>query len=100
VLSSAAATWSDATVARGDLAEEIARLKQQPGKEILAHGGAAFARSLVKLGLVDEYRLLIHPVALGRGLPLFSDLFKPIDLRLLGAAPFRGGVVAHVYRPA
>jgi dihydrofolate reductase len=96
--SPAAATWSDPTFANGDLAEEIARLKRQPGKPILAHGGAAFARSLVKRGLVDEYQLLVHPVALGRGLPLFSDLSKPLDLQLVGAAPFRGGVVAHVYR--
>src|SRR5258707_1104937 len=48
----------------GDLAVEIARLKEEPGKEILAHGGARFAQSLVKLGLIDEYRLLIHPEAL------------------------------------
>ncbi|HEX2510307.1 MAG TPA: dihydrofolate reductase family protein, partial [Microvirga sp.] len=67
---------------RANLAEEIARLKRQPGKEILAHGGAGFARSLVQLGLVDEYRLLVHPVALGRGLSLFSGLSEPVSSRL------------------
>ncbi|TMA86273.1 MAG: hypothetical protein E6J65_03520 [Deltaproteobacteria bacterium] len=70
----AEASWAAARVAGGDLASEIARLKQESGKEIMAHGGAGFARSLVRLGLVDEYRLLIHPVALGRGLGLFSSL--------------------------
>ena len=100
VPSPSAATWAEATVAGSDLAEEIARLKRQPGKEILAHGGAGFARSLVQLGLVDEYRLLIHPVALGRGLPLFSGLSEPISLRLSSATAFSAGAVAHVYRPA
>ena len=77
----AEATWAAARVARGDLAGEIGRLKQEPGKEIMAHGGAGFARSLVRLGLVDEYRLLIHPVALGSGLGLFSSLARPIGSR-------------------
>ena len=59
-------SWAEPTVARGDLAEEVVRLKEQPGKFILAHGGARFAQSLVASGLIDEYRLVIHPVALGR----------------------------------
>jgi dihydrofolate reductase len=92
-------SWRAARVAAGGLAEEIARLKQEPGKEILAHGGATFAQSLVNLGVVDEYRLLVHPVALGRGLPLFSTLSAPIDLELVEAKAFGGGAVAHIYRP-
>ena len=77
--------WRDIPVASGDLADEIARLKSQPGKDILAHGGAGFAQSLVRLGLVDEYRLVIHPAALGRGLALFSGLSKPLDLKLVSS---------------
>jgi dihydrofolate reductase len=91
-------SWNAARVASGDLAEEIARLKQEPGKDIVAHGGAAFAQSLARLGLVDEYRLLVHPVALGRGLPLFSGLSAPVDLALVEVKPFRGGAVALSYR--
>ncbi len=91
-------SWTSARIITGDLAEEIARLKQEPGKDILAHGGASFAQSLVSLGLVDEYRLLVHPVALGHGLPLFSDLDAPVDLELADVKAFRGGAVAHVYR--
>ena len=94
-----ASSWTSPAIATGDLAEEIARLKQQSGKPILAHGGASFAQSLVRHGLVDEYRLLIHPVALGRGLPLFAGLPKPLDLKLLSAASFEGGAIAHIYRP-
>lgn len=92
-------SWTRPTIASGDLAEEIACLKQQPGKDILAHGGAGFARSLAREGLVDEYRLLTHPVALGRGLPLFSDLPSAVDMELLNATVFRTGAVAYVCRP-
>ncbi len=92
-------SWAEPTVARGDLAEEVARLKNQPGKFILAHGGARFAQSLVASALIDEYRLVIHPVALGTGLPLFSGLRSPVDLQLISATPFASGVVATVYKP-
>jgi dihydrofolate reductase len=91
-------SWRSARVITGDLAEGVTRLKQEPGKDIYAHGGASFARSLVRLGLVDEYRLLVHPVALGRGLPLFSELAAPCDLQLTDVQRFGGGAVAHVYR--
>jgi len=92
-------SWIHATVATGDLAEEINALKQQPGKDIIAHGGASFAQSLIKTGLIDEYKLLVHPVAVGKGLPLFSELNKPQFLRLVSSTLFRGGTVAQVYRP-
>ncbi len=87
-------------MASGDLAEEITRLKAQEGKPIMAHGGAGFARSLVALGLVDEFVLLVHPVALGRGLPIFSDLAAPAPLRLMSSRAFPGGSVAQTYRTA
>ena len=92
------ASWTGARVATGALSEEIAQLKRERGKDILAHGGARFARSLIELGLVDEYRLLIHPVALGRGLPLFTALPRPMPLKLVSATAFPAGAVAHVYR--
>jgi dihydrofolate reductase len=89
------ADWGDTRVTGGDLAEEIAQLKQESGKDILAHGGAGFVQALSSLNLVDEYRLLIHPVALGRGLPLFAD---PMNLSHSSTTAFRGGAVAQVYR--
>jgi dihydrofolate reductase len=94
----AAEGWNTAVAATGDLTAEIGRLRKQPGKDILAHGGAGFARSLVKEGLVDEYRALIHPIALGQGLSLFADLRSPLNLKLVEAIPFKGGAIAHVYR--
>jgi dihydrofolate reductase len=88
------ATWKDSQVASGGTGEELAQLKQQAGKDIVAHGGASFAQSLSRLGLVDEYRLFIHPVALGSGLPLVTD---PIELRLVGSRAFDTGVLALTY---
>src|SRR4051794_8059063 len=68
------APWGETEIVRGPLVDEIARLKEQPGKPILAHGGAHFSQSLVAEGLVDEYRLRVHPVALGDGLPRFPRM--------------------------
>ena len=93
-----AAPWPDSRIARGDLAEEIAALKNEPGGEIMAHGGAAFVQALSRLGLIDEYRLVILPVALGNGLALFKDLAGPLRLDLAAAESFPGGTVIHVYR--
>ncbi len=93
-------SWAEPTLARGDLAEEILRMKAQPGNFILAHGGARFARSLVASGLVDEYRLGIHPVVLGQGQPLFSGLRSTVDLRLISWTRYAAGVVGAVYQPA
>jgi dihydrofolate reductase len=92
-------SWISAEVITGDLKKEIIRLKQQPGKDILAHGGASFAQSLVKTGLIDEYRLVIHPAALGTGLSLFSGLSETLELELADKRTFKGGAVGHVYRP-
>jgi dihydrofolate reductase len=93
-------SWAEAYVASGDLAEEIAKLKAQAGKPIIAHGGVSFARSLVAQGLVDQFALIVAPVALGKGLPLFCELAAPIPLKLTSSKVFPGGAVAQIYRPA
>jgi dihydrofolate reductase len=93
-------SWAEAYVASGDLAAEVAKLKAQEGKPIVAHGGASFARSLIAQGLVDQYHLLVYPVALGKGLPVFSGLAMPRPLRLISSKAFPAGSVAQIYRPA
>jgi len=94
------ADWPQSTIASGDLAEEINALKREPGKDLIAWGGAAFAQSLSRLRLVDEYRLVLQPVALGDGLPLFAGLTAPFVLGLVEARAYADGAVLHVYRPA
>lgn len=99
VVSTYASTWTNVPVANGDLAEEISLLKKQNCGIILAHGGAGFARNLVRSGLIDEYRLLIHPVLLGKGLPLFSGLEEPVYLKLVQSTSFKSGTIANIYHP-
>lgn len=91
-------SWTDPLIASDNIADEIGRLKAQQGKNIVAHGGVGFAQALASHGLIDEYRLMVHPVALGSGHALFSSLSTPLDLHLTSATPFEGGAVAMVYR--
>jgi dihydrofolate reductase len=93
------AEWAGSRIARGDLAAEIAALKAEPGGEIMAHGGAAFVQALSRHGLIDEYRMVILPVVLGNGLPLFKDLAKPLRVELSEAKTFPDGTAIHVYQP-
>jgi dihydrofolate reductase len=92
------ASWHEARVASGPLADEIERLKREDGNPIFAHGGAELARALVRADLVDEYRLAVHPVALGQGKPLFSTLEARRMLALVDFKRFDGGTVGMVYR--
>lgn len=93
------ANWSDSEIASGNIVEEIERLKAQPGNIILAHGGIRFARSLIHYNLIDEFRLIFHPVALGNGFPLFSELSSPLKLSLEKSQPFRSGSILNYYKP-
>jgi dihydrofolate reductase len=91
----ASADWGETTIAGGDLAEAVTRLKQERSDGyLLAHGGVRFARSLVETGLIDEYRLLIHPVVLGAGERLF---LAPLTIEPVSTTVFSGGAVAHVF---
>lgn len=86
--------WATTTVCSGDLATEVAGLKAQDGGPILAHGGVRFARALVRADLVDEYHLLINPVAHGGGSPLFTEFTK---LELVEVKSFPRGNLALTY---
>ena len=91
----ASADWGETTIATGDLAESVTRLKRDlPDGYLLAHGGTRFARSLVETGLIDEYRLMIHPVVLGAGERLFR---APLTIEPVSTTVFSGGGVAHVF---
>jgi len=101
VVSSSLATadWQNTTILSGPLADEIAALKRQPGKEIVATGSVSLVRSLVQADLVDAYRLFVYPVVLGRGRRLFPDGIGR-TLRLADTRTFRSGVVLLSYRTA
>jgi dihydrofolate reductase len=98
-LPSGAQSWAEPKVITGDLAEGLRELKSESGKDLLAHGGAGFAQNLVQTGLIDEFWLLTHPVAIGQGLGLFANLKRPAYLKLIETKTFSAGTVAHLYRP-
>jgi dihydrofolate reductase len=89
--------WQNSRLATGSPAEEIERLRRQPGKTIGVAGGARFAQSLLRDGLIDELRLTIHPAVIGTGIPLFAE---PQRLKLVDLKRFKSGVVTHIYQPA
>jgi len=93
------ASWPVTRIARGDLAAEIAVLKEEPGPDVIAYGGASFAAALAARGLIDEACLAIQPVALGHGQALFGQLSAAQHLELIEARSFACGIVVHIYRP-
>ena len=98
--SPAAASWAEARVFDGDLAEGIRTLKGEQGKPIVAIGGAGFMQNLIATGLIDEYVLATHPVILGAGLPIFNGLSNPLYLKLVDVKVFPKGTIARTYQPA
>lgn len=93
-------TWDNTTVAAGNLVDEIRKLKAAEGGDIITYGGAGFASSLIKAGLVDEYYLFVNPAAIGNGMPIFKSLEGKLGLKLVHAQPFEVGIVALKYVPA
>ncbi|HWC22557.1 MAG TPA: dihydrofolate reductase family protein [Flexivirga sp.] len=94
------ANWPETRVARGDLAAEIAAIKTEPGEDVIVWGGSGLAGALAAADLIDEYRLLVQPLVLGRGQSLFGRLPESRHLRLVESTPFPSGVVVQIYRPA
>ncbi len=92
--------WDNTEVLRGDPASEVRALKEQPGNEIAVGGSISIVWQLIAAGLVDEYRLFVHPVIVGHGRRLFENEGAPPRLQLTGSTEFRSGVVLLTYRTA
>jgi len=91
--------WNNSHLIKGDLATEVSKLKRQPGQDIVIHGSPGLIRSLLPHGLIDEFRLLVYPLVLGRGKRLFNEASQA-SLKLVESTTFSKGVVKLVYRPA
>jgi dihydrofolate reductase len=91
--------WDGTTVLSGDPVQQVADLKQQPGLDIVLTGSISLCHTLIKAGLVDDYRLFVYPAVQGRGRRLFPDGVELPKLALLEAKSFRGGVTYSRYRP-
>jgi dihydrofolate reductase len=92
--------WNNSALIKDDVAEEIAGLKQQSGKDITIIGSAILVRSLLEADLLDELRIMVHPVVLGGGKRLFEDGGGQEILELVSSETFGTGVVSLVYRPS
>ena len=91
--------WSNSTVIEGDVAEAVARLKQEDGKDIMVNGSGALVRTLMRDHLLDELRLFVHPVVMGSGIRLFDDASDPVELTLVDSHAYDNGVVSLTYKP-
>lgn len=94
------AEWNNSTIVTGDLAEEIAKIKSQHDKDILIYGSADLTNSLIKLGLVDELKLWIHPVIVGTGKRFFPEGLDTSTWKLASTTAFSSGAIILDYRPA
>lgn len=92
--------WNNTTIIADNLVDEITKLKQQPGKDIVIFGSPSLAQTLAQLGLVDEYQLTLSPVILGAGKPFFAHLEQKSQLQLLSAKTFASGALAMHYQVA
>lgn len=99
-LKDADATWTNTRVIRGDVAKDVAKLKAQPGGDLLVAGSATLAHALTEHRLVDEYRLMVYPVLLGSGKRLFSDVSDMARLKLVDVVKADSGVLMLTYAPA
>jgi dihydrofolate reductase len=91
--------WNNSAVIEGEVAEAVKRLKQEDGKDILVNGSGALVRTLIRDHLLDELRLLVHPVVVGSGIRLFGDESDPAELALAESHAYDNGVIGLTYRP-
>lgn len=89
--------WANTVLAKGDLVDEITKLKQQDGKDIIVYGGATFVAALIKQGLIDEFHLFMNPAAIGKGLSIFKELDSKQNLTFVKATSFDCGIVVLHY---
>lgn len=92
-------SWNKSTLLKGDAAEAVAALKEQPGKDLVVLGSGELVQSLMRRRLIDEYVLLIHPLILGSGRRLFTDGGSSAELRLVDTKTTTTGVVIATYQP-
>jgi dihydrofolate reductase len=93
------APWKESTIIRGNVVEEITKLKQQPGQDIIIDGSATLVQSLMGTDLIDEYRFLVLPYIMGRGRRFFPDGTPPTQLRLVESKMISAGALALIYQP-
>lgn len=93
------AQWNNTRIISGNLEEEIKKLKQMPGNGMTILGSGNLSAQLSDLGLIDEYQVMVNPVALGDGTPLFKGIHQNLELKLIKTKPFKSGGILLFYEP-
>jgi dihydrofolate reductase len=92
--------WNNTKLVKENIVEEVMRLKQQPGKDMFIFGSSNLSLTFIKHGLIDEYRIIVNPVVLGRGKPLFKGIDSRLNLKLVKTRTFKSGNILLYYEPA
>jgi dihydrofolate reductase len=93
------ADWNNTKIVSGDIAETVKKMKQQPGKDMTILGSGSIVSLLTDHGLIDHYQIMVDPLALGKGTPIFNDISRPLQLELVATRIFKSGVILLTYQP-
>ncbi len=93
------AEWNNTRVVKDNIAEEIRKMKQMPGKDMTVLGSGSILTQFAEEGLIDEYQIMVDPVVIGNGTPIFKEIKRRLDLKLTTTRTFKSGVVLLCYRP-
>jgi len=91
--------WSNTRLVKDNIGEEVKKMKQMPGKDMALLGSGSIVTQLTEQGLIDEYQIMVDPIALGDGTPIFKNINHKLDLKLTGTRTFKSGVVLLSYQP-
>ena len=91
--------WNNTDLASGKIEEEVDKLKNNSGKDLITYGGAGLASSLIKLGLIDEYHVFVNPAVLGTGMPIWKEVQNQAKLKLIKTSTSKTGIVVLCYEP-
>jgi dihydrofolate reductase len=92
--------WNNSRVVSENIAEAVAKLKAEPGKDLMIQGSASIVQTFTNLGMIDEYRLMMHPIVLGSGKPLFANIEDRTSLELVDTKTYKNGVLSLRYQRA
>jgi len=94
------AEWSNTRIIKSNIVEEIKKIKETPGKDMTILGSGSILTQFAEKGLIDEYQIMVDPVAIGDGIPIFKGIKLPLNLRLTNTRTFKSGVILLCYEPA
>lgn len=92
------ASWQNTRLVKGNISEEVLKLKQSPGKDMIIYGSSSIVQSFIRQGLIDEFQIWVHPVFIQNGVPMFRDMEEKVRLEFMRTRSFSSGVVILYYK--